>query len=53
MVVMVLLAPGSSFQAPDLYDKITKGDFFSQKWDGVVWRGIRYVTYIYSEDVVF
>jgi hypothetical protein len=40
MVVMVLLAPGSSFQAPDLYDKITEGDLFSQKWDGVVWRGI-------------
>jgi hypothetical protein len=34
MVVMVLLAPGSSFQAPDLYDKITRGDLYNQKWGG-------------------
>ncbi len=37
MVVMVLLAPGSSFQAPDLYDKITKVIFSVRS--GVWWCG--------------
>ncbi len=50
MVVMVLLAPGSSFQAPDLYDKITKSDLFNQNLGA--WSKV-WILYTYGENLAF